>query len=58
MLMCKLIPFTLIWFHTWTIYINPHVHNKDIARAFLGGRVAHLEDQIDEENEEKLRKND
>ena len=28
-----------------------------VARAFPGGRLAHPEDQIEEENEEKLRKN-
>ena len=28
-----------------------------VARAFPGGRAAHPEDQIEEENEEKWRKN-
>ena len=29
-----------------------------VARAFRGGRVAHPEDQNEEENEENLRKNE
>ena len=31
--------------------------NSGVARAFPGGRAAHLEDQNEEENEERLRKN-
>ena len=32
--------------------------SSGVARAFLGGRVAHPEDQNEEENSEKLRKNE
>ena len=37
--------------------INGLIHSG-LARAFLGGRVAHPEGQNEEENEEKLRKNE
>ena len=32
--------------------------NSGVASAFPGGRVAHLEDQNEEKNEEILRKNE
>ena len=31
--------------------------SSGVASAFPGGRAAHLEDQIEEENKEKLKKN-
>ena len=33
------------------------VVTSGVARALLGGRAAHPENQIEEENEEKLREN-
>ena len=38
--------------------INVGTYISGAAMAFLSGRAAHPEDQIEEENEEKLRKNE
>ena len=40
---------------TFSVLCSYHV-DSGIARAFLGGRAAHPEDQNEEENEENLRK--
>ena len=44
--------------HSLKIFV-PHAGEqwRSQGRAFQGGRAAHLKDQIEEENEEKLRKN-
>ena len=41
-------------------YLRPRLSavSSGVARAFPGGRVAHLDDQNEEENEENLRKNE
>ena len=37
----------------WAWYIDNYNKVSGVARAFPGGRAAHPEDQIEEENEEK-----